>query len=297
MCEVYFATALGFKILGTFGGNMTESSIFSGRTLVVAFEGWNDAGESASGAARLLIQSVNAKPISDLDSQNFYDFQFARPQAFINPNGKREFRWPTTNCYRPELSDLFDLRILLGVEPSRNWIDFSKEIADVVDAEEIDAVIFLGAMLSDAPHTRPISITATTTNETVAVEAKAEMSMYEGPVGILSILAAEFELRGLPTMFLWAAVPHYVHNGPVPKATLALVSELEKCLGIEFDHGELANEVFKWERAVDELTEGDEDLAEYVAALEKSRDEIDGATGETIAAEVEKFLRDSDDER
>jgi predicted ATP-grasp superfamily ATP-dependent carboligase len=121
--------------------------------------------------------------------------------------------------------------------------------------------------------------------------------MYEGPVGILSVLAAEFEARDIPTLFLWAAVPHYVHNGPVPKATLALITSLEKQLNIEFDHGDLANEVFAWERAVDELAEGDEDLAEYVAALEKSRDEIDGATGETIAAEVEKFLRDSDDER
>ena len=97
------------------------------------------------------------------------------------------------------MPDLFDLRILLGVEPSRNWIEFSKEIADAVDAEEIDSVIFLGAMLADTPHTRPISITATTTNEAVALENATELSMYEGPVGILSVLAAEFEARA-PTM-------------------------------------------------------------------------------------------------
>lgn len=276
---------------------MTESSIFNGRTLVVALEGWNDAGEAASGVARLLVQVTNAQSISSVDSQKYFDFQFARPQAFINPDGKREFRWPTVSCYRPELPDLFYLRILLGVEPSRNWLEFSREIADVIDSEEIDSVIFLGAMLSDAPHTRPINVSATTTNEIVAQEANAEISLYEGPVGVLSILAAEFELRDIPTMFLWAAVPHYVHNGPVPKATLALISELEKYLGIEFDHGDLANDVFKWERAVDELTEGDEDLAEYVSALEKSRDEFDEATGDTIAREVEQFLRDSDEER
>jgi hypothetical protein len=276
---------------------VTDSGLFSGRTLIVAFEGWNDAGEASSGAARILIQAMNAQAISAIDSQNYFDFQFARPQAFLNPAGKREFKWPTASVYRPELPDLFDVRILLGVEPSRNWIDFSKEIADVVDGEEVDSVVFLGAMLSDAPHTRPIAITSTTTNATVAEETSAEMSMYEGPVGILSILAAEFEARGLPTMFLWAAVPHYVHNGPVPKATLAMITELETYLNLEFDHGDLANEVFKWDRAVDEMTEGDDDLAEYVAALEKSRDEIDGATGETIAREVEKFLRDADEDR
>lgn len=280
----------------TFGEQMSESGLFSGRTLIVSFEGWNDAGEAASGTARLLIKAIAGQSTYSVDSQGYYDYQIARPQVYLNSLGKREFKWPTATVFRPELPDLFDLRILLGVEPSRNWIEFSKEIADAVDAEEIDSVFFLGAMLADTPHTRPISITATTTNEAVALETSAELSMYEGPVGILSVLAAEFEARGLPTLFLWAAVPHYVHNGPVPKATLALITSLEKQLNIEFDHGELANDVFAWERAVDELAEGDDDLAEYVASLEKSRDEIDGATGDTIAAEVEKFLRDSGEE-
>jgi proteasome assembly chaperone (PAC2) family protein len=276
---------------------MSETSLFSGRTLIVAFEGWNDAGEASSGAARFLVQAINATASTFVDSQKYYDFQFARPQVFLNSAGKREFRWPTASIFSPELPDLFDLRILLGVEPSRDWIEFSQEIAELVEAQEIDSVIFLGAMLSDTPHTRPINITYTTTNPGVSSEMSAELSMYEGPVGILSVLAAEFEARGIPTMFLWAAVPHYVHTGPVPKATLALINELETCLNIEFDHGELPNDVFKWERAIDEMTEADEDLAEYVAALEKSRDELEDTSGETIAREVEKFLRDADEER
>jgi proteasome assembly chaperone (PAC2) family protein len=276
---------------------MSNSNVFSGRTLVVAFEGWNDAGEAASSAARAIIKATNASAISAVDSQEFYDFQFARPQVFLNSDGKREFRWPTTSCFRPELTDLFNLRILLGVEPSRNWLKFAEEIAEVVNSEEIDSVIFLGAMLADAPHTRPIAVSATTTNPRVSEQAPAEMSLYEGPVGILSILASKFEAKDIPTMSLWAAVPHYVHNGPVPKATLALISALESHLELEFDHGDLANEVFKWERAVDELTDGDEDLAEYVESLEATRDELEGATGETIAREVEKFLRDADEER
>jgi predicted ATP-grasp superfamily ATP-dependent carboligase len=276
---------------------MSETTLFSGRTLIVAFEGWNDAGESASAAAKFLIDAISAKEISSVDSQTYYDFQFSRPHVYLNEQGKREFRWPTTTCYRPEMADLFDLRILLGVEPSKNWLEFAKEIAVVVDSEEIDAVIFLGAMLSDAPHTRPIAVSNTTTNEEVALQVPAEMSMYEGPVGILSILASEFEAMGIPTMSIWAAVPHYVHNGQVPKATLALINALEGHLGLQFEHGELPNEVFAWERAVDELAEGDEDLAEYVSSLEKTRDEIDSATGETIAREVEQFLREADEER
>jgi len=276
---------------------MSDLNLFSGRTLVVAFEGWNDAGESASNAARFLIEAIGGVEISEVDSQNYYDFQFARPQVSLDENGKRVFRWPNSAVYRPALTELFNLRVLLGVEPSRNWIEFAREIADTIEGEEIDSVVFLGAMLADAPHTRPIQVTATSTNQLVCDSVPAEKSLYEGPVGILSILSAEFEKREIPTMSLWAAVPHYVHNGPVPKSTLALINSLQELLGIQFDQGELPTEAFKWERAVDELAEADEDLAEYVSSLEKTRDENDEATGDTIAAEVEQFLRDADEER
>lgn len=276
---------------------MSEQNLFSGRTLVVAFEGWNDAGESASNAARFLIEAIGGVEISEVDSQNFYDFQFARPQVSLDDDGKRVFRWPNASVYRPALTELFNLRVLLGVEPSRNWIEFATEIADIVEGEEVDSVVFLGAMLADAPHTRPIQITSTSTNQLVCDSVPAEKSLYEGPVGILSILSAEFERRDIPTMSLWAAVPHYVHNGAVPKSTLALINSLQQLLGIQFDQGELPTEAFKWERAVDELAEADEDLAEYVTSLEKTRDENDEATGDTIAAEVEQFLRDADEER
>lgn len=276
---------------------MSEQNLFSGRTLVVAFEGWNDAGESASNAARFLIEAIGGVEISEVDSQNFYDFQFARPQVSLDDDGKRVFRWPNASVYRPALTELFNLRVLLGVEPSRNWIEFATEIADIVEGEEVDSVVFLGAMLADAPHTRPIQITSTSTNQLVCDSVPAEKSLYEGPVGILSILSAEFERRDIPTMSLWAAVPHYVHNGAVPKSTLALINSLQQLLGIQFDQGVLPTEAFKWERAVDELAEADEDLAEYVTSLEKTRDENDEATGDTIAAEVEQFLRDADEER
>jgi predicted ATP-grasp superfamily ATP-dependent carboligase len=274
---------------------MSEQGLFSGRTLVVAFEGWNDAGESSSGAARFLIESTAAQAISSVDHQEYFDFQFARPQVFLDEQGRRQFKWPNAQIFRPNLQELYNFRILLGVEPSRNWLEFAREICDVADTEEIDTVIFLGAMLADAPHTRSIIVTPTSTNDFVCEVTPAEKSLYEGPVGILSVLAAEFESRDVPTMSLWAAVPHYVHNGPVPKAVLALVNSLENFLGIQLPHGDLPSEAFKWERAVDELSEADDDLGEYVLQLEKSRDEMDLASGDALAAEVEKFLRDTDE--
>lgn len=275
---------------------MNSIDLFSGRTLVVAFEGWNDAGDSASNAARFLIDSMQGVQTAELDSQVYYDFQFARPIAQLDETGNRYFVWPSARLYRPAMPELFDVRILLGVEPSRNWLQFSKELSEIVIDEEIDSVIFLGAMLADVPHTRPIAIAATTTNREVASIDEVELSQYEGPVGILSVLGAEFESRDIPTMSLWASVPHYVHNGPVPKATLALLAKLEDFLGIQFDHKQLPEEAFKWERAVDELAENDEELAEYVSNLERNRDELEVANGDSLAREVEQFLRGKDDE-
>jgi predicted ATP-grasp superfamily ATP-dependent carboligase len=275
--------------------NLVE--MFSGRTLIVAFEGWNDAGEAASGTARFLLDAIGANPEFEMESQEYYDFQFARPQVYLDEDGKRALRWPGAVIYKPDMSQLFDLRVLLGVEPNRNWIAFTNELVDQIEASEIDSVIFLGALLADAPHTRPIQVTATSANPDVYALAEIEKTTYEGPVGILTLLSMELEKRSIPTMSLWASVPHYVHNGPVPKASLALLIEIEKYISMQFDHGDLPSEAFKWERAVDELAEGDEDLAEYVASLEKTRDEIDGASGDVIAREVEQFLRDSDEER
>ncbi|MEY2694203.1 MAG: hypothetical protein RL142_551 [Actinomycetota bacterium] len=275
--------------------NLVE--MFSGRTLIVAFEGWNDAGEAASGAARFLLDTVGANPEFEIEPQDYYDFQFARPQVYFDTEGKRALRWPGAVIYKPDMAELFNLRVLLGVEPNRNWQQFTSELVDQIEASEVDSVIFLGALLADAPHTRPIQVTATSANPDVYAFAEVEKATYEGPVGILTLLAMELEKREIPSMSLWASVPHYVHNGPAPKASLALLIEIEKFISMQFDHGELPGEAFKWERAVDELAESDEDLAEYVVTLEKTRDELDGASGDVIAREVEQFLRDSDEER
>jgi len=276
---------------------MSVGKFFEGTTLIVSFEGWNDAGESASSAVKFLIDKTAAEPISEIDSQSFYDYQFARPQVFFDENKARKLRWPTTVFFKPKDAAFSDLIFLVGMEPARNWLEFSKLVLEIAEDQEVDSVIFVGSMLADAPHTRPIQVTATSTNQDVLELVDAEKSTYEGPVGILTVLSMEFEETGIPTMSLWAAVPHYVHNGPVPKATLALVTAIEAHLGFSIDHGNLPDEAFKWERAVDELAEADEDLAEYVAGLESARDESEQTNGDALAREVEQFLRQAEDEK
>ncbi|MEY4993842.1 MAG: hypothetical protein RIS82_964 [Actinomycetota bacterium] len=276
--------------------------IFAGRTLIVAFEGWNDAGESASNAAKFLAKQLNCDVVGAIDPEDYYDFIFTRPTVAYDENGQRQISWPSTEMCAPgievvaETPEFGRVHILLGTEPSRRWQTFTAEIMEMVEDREIDAVIFLGAMLADVPHSRPIGITATSQNEAARAAFALERSHYEGPVGILSVLGVALEKAGIPSIALWASVPHYVHNTPAPKATLALLTEVEKYLGIQFDHGQLAQEAFDWERGIDEAAEADEDMAGYIAQLEKTRDEVESpaASGDALAIEFEKFLRESE---
>ena len=278
-------------------------NIFAGRTLIVAFEGWNDAAESASAAAKFIAEKLNADVVATVDPEDYYDFQFTRPSVSFDADGNRQISWPSTDMCAPSVEivaenpQLGRIHVLLGVEPSRRWQSFTAEVMEMIEDREIDSVLFLGAMLADVPHTRPISVSATSQNEIARNELNLERSHYEGPVGILSVLGIALEKAGIPSVALWASVPHYVHNTPSPKATLALLVEAEKYLGVQFDHGSLADEAFTWERGIDEVAEGDEDMAGYIAQLEKNRDEVESpaASGDALAMEFEKFLRASDE--
>jgi len=276
-----------------------SAQIFSGRTLIVAFEGWNDAAESASGAVKFICEQIKADVVASVDPEDYYDFQFTRPTVSYDADGGRILDWPGTEMCIPSAEAIAEnpgvakLSVLVGTEPARRWKSFAAEVMEMVEDREIQAVLFLGAMLADVPHTRPIGVMATSQNEHARNELEIEKSQYEGPVGILSVLGIELEKAGIPAVALWASVPHYVHNTPSPKATLSLLIEVEKLVGVQFEHGKLGEEAFAWERGIDEIAEGDDEMSNYISQLEKTRDEVESsaATGESIAKEFEKFLR------
>jgi PAC2 family len=276
-----------------------SAQIFSGRTLIVAFEGWNDAAESASGAVKFICEQIKADVVASVDPEDYYDFQFTRPTVSYDGEGGRVLDWPGTEMCIPsaeavaENPSIAKLSVLVGTEPARRWKSFAAEIMEMVEDREIEAVLFLGAMLADVPHTRPIAVMSTSQNEHARLELEIERSQYEGPVGILSVLGIELEKAGIPAVALWASVPHYVHNTPSPKATLSLLIEVERLLGVQFEHGKLGEEAFAWERGIDEIAEGDDEMSNYISQLEKTRDEAESpaATGESLAKEFEKFLR------
>ncbi|GAA2458449.1 PAC2 family protein [Agromyces soli] len=277
-----------------------------GRLLVVAFEGWNDAGEAATGAAKLLTRRLGLVEIAAVDPELYFDFQFSRPSIVAGDDGVRRIEWPGAAILgpggEPELDEPEEqltgpgaegLHVLLGAEPARSWKAFTAELVDAALAADIDGIVLLGAMLADAPHTRPLAVFASSENPEVRASLGVERSSYEGPVGILSVIADQAERAGIPTVSLWASVPHYVHNAPSPKAVLALLGKLEELTGLSIPRGSLEIESKAWEAGVDALAAEDDEMAAYIAQLEEARDAVDApeASGEAIAKEFERYLR------
>ena len=269
--------------------------------MVIAFSGWNDAGEAATGAASHLLASwtepdtdVVPELIADVDPEDFYDFQVNRPMVEVDDSSIRSLTWPGTQIFGLRTPDLkHDFVIVRGVEPSMKWKTFSGEILDLADDLEVDLVITLGAMLADTPHTRPITVSGSGAHPDIARRLGVEISKYEGPTGILGVIQDACVRRGIDAVSLWAAIPHYASSSPSPKATLALINALEDFLEISLPQGELPEESSQWEADVTEMAKEDSDVAEYVKALEESKDssELPEATGESIARELERFLR------
>ena len=293
---------------------MPNAGMLNGRLLVVAFEGWNDAGEAASGAVSMLKDLLDLYPIAEIDAERYFDYQFNRPTVTQDDDGNRLLVWPTVVTYGPTSvlgqrsqqstdtesatigENASNIYLLLGTEPSRNWKSFTAEIMTTITENQITGVVFLGAMLADVPHTRPISVFVSSENEQLRRELSVEKSSYEGPVGILSVLAEAAEKAGITTVSIWASVPHYVHNAPSPKATLAIIDKLEELIDVVIPRGELVDESAAWESGIDVLASEDDEMATYIAQLEQARDTVDSpeASGEAIAQEFEKYLRRRD---
>jgi len=262
--------------------------------MISAFEGWNDAGESASGALTHLLASWTHHKLAALDPEEFYDFQVNRPSIKIDEQVVREIVWPNTIIFEVSTPHLpHDFLIVRGIEPSMRWQTFTNLILDLADDYEVSLSVALGGLLADSPHSRPITVSASGSHPDVASRLGVEISRYEGPTGIVGIIQDAAHKRGIDAVSLWAAVPHYVSSPPCPKASLALINALEDFLEISIPLGDLPERSEAWERQVDEMANEDAEVGDYVKQLERSKDEADipAATGESIAKEVERFLR------
>jgi predicted ATP-grasp superfamily ATP-dependent carboligase len=265
--------------------------------MVAAFEGWNDAGEAASGTVAHLEQIWGARLFAKLDPEDYHDFQVNRPQV-TTEDGRRKIIWPTTRLYwaRPPGSSR-DVVLVRGIEPSMRWRTYVREVLGHARELKVGMLVTIGALLADVPHTRPIPVTATSEDPDMMVRYAVESSQYEGPTGIVGVLQDAAAEAGIPGITLWAAVPHYVGQAPSPKATLALLRRVEELLDVSVPLGDLPDDAQAWEHGVDELAQEDGEIGEYVRQLEEAKDtaELPEATGEAIAREFERYLRRRDD--
>ena len=267
--------------------------------VIAAFEGWNDAADAASSAVDHLIRVWSARVIGAVDPEDFYDFQVNRPTVGIDASGYRRISWPSTQiavASPPSLDR--DIILIRGIEPNMRWRQFTAELVAACEELGANLVVTLGALLADTPHTRPIPVNGTATEPELVDRLKLEESTYEGPTGIVGVFQDACVQVDMPAVSYWAAVPHYVAQPPCPKATLALLGQLEDLFEASIPLEDLPEDARAWERGVDELAQEDEDVADYVRSLEETRDTTDlpEASGEAIAREFERYLKRRQDD-
>lgn len=289
--------------------------------LVAAFQGWNDAGSAATDAVRWLERRYDAQPIATLDAEEYLDFQAARPTVELVNGVVRAIEWPALAFSWARVGER-DLVLMHGVEPNLRWRTFCDDVISIARRTGTELAITLGALLGDTPHSRPVICTGSATDEALAARLSMERSRYEGPTGIVGVLHDAFRRAGFASASIWAPVPHYVATPPSPKATRALLERLGLLLAVDFDLTDLDIASAAWERSVADVVAGDTDVSTYVESLEARFDATAGAphdddergsdddeeadddwfdedelpSGETLARDIEQYLREQDDQ-
>lgn len=260
---------------------------------VAAFEGWNDAADAATAVVDHLEQAWQARPVTTLDPEEFYDFQVTRP-ILTRLDDTRHIEWPTTRfgAASPPGADR-DVVLIRGIEPSMRWRTFCDQLLEVCHVLEVRRLVLLGALLADVPHTRPLPVSGTGSGGETAQRLQLTPTRYEGPLGIVGVLHEACGRAELETVSFWVHVPHYANSPPCPKATLALLHRVEEALDLPVPTLDLPEQAVEWEARVRTAAEQDAELAEYVRELESRAGEakLHPLSGDEIASEFEKYLR------
>jgi proteasome assembly chaperone (PAC2) family protein len=268
--------------------------------LIGAFRGWNDGGQAATLATGYLARLWEAEKFADIDPELFVDFQTTRPHVSLDEGSTRRIEWPENAFFRARVPKTNrDAVILVGVEPNYRWRTFADLVADLSADLGVELVVTLGALLADVPHTRPAPVTGAATDPRLVDELGLQLSRYEGPTGIVGVILDACRRAAIPSVSLWAAVPHYVSLAPSPRAARALCERLATVLGIEIDVSELSEAETSYVEQVSQAVASDAETAAYVEELEQRADSLDWLeesgelpSGEALAAEIARFLRE-----
>ena len=269
--------------------------------LVCAFRGWNDGGQGASLAGSFLARAWHAERFAEIDPELFFDFQSTRPHISFAEGATRRIDWPENGFFAAALPDgPRDVVLLLGTEPNLRWRTFCGLVTDLAQDLGVELVVTLGSLLADVPHTRPAPVTGNATDPDLIEQLSLQASRYEGPTGIVGALHNACRVVGIPSASLWAAVPHYVSMTPSPRAAKALSVRLATLLEVALDTSELDEASESYMRQVTEAVASDAETAAYVDELEHRVDEIidesDLPSGDALAAELTRFLREREED-
>ena len=283
--------------------------------LIAAWSGWNDAGESATGAIRFMLRRWRAKAVARIDPEHFYDFTQARPKVKLE-NGERVLEWPQNNfSSRRREGDAHDLVLLEGVEPHLSWKEYSDTIMECCEALGVKTVITLGALLAEASHTRPIRVSGSSEDADLREQLGLEpprATGYQGPTGIVGVLNNRLRDAGYRTASMWANVPHYVNASPNPKGALALLEQLNASLALDLSLHDLEVFAARFDAQVGAEIAKNPEMAEYARRIEEQLEEQEEAAetedapdggaslpdAQDMVDELERFLREqrSDEE-
>ncbi len=269
--------------------------------MITAFRGWNDGGQGASLAAGYLAKVWSAARFADIDPEQFFDFQATRPHVSLEDGETRRVEWPDNAFYHAGVPGLGrDAVLMLGIEPNLRWRTFTDIVVRLAQDLGVEMLITFGSLLADVPHTRPSPVTGSATDPKLVEEMGLQYSRYEGPTGVVGILHDAARRAGIPSVSLWAAVPHYVSLAPSPRAALALCNRLAELVGVPIDVAELEEAVAAYSTQVSEAVASDAETAAYVEELEQRvdvmPDEENLPSGDTLAAELTRFLREREED-
>jgi len=269
--------------------------------LVCAFRGWNDGGQGASLSGGYLAKLWGAQRFAEIEPEEFYDFQATRPHVSLVEGMTRRIDWPDNAFFHASIpgSDR-DAVLLLGVEPNLRWRTFTGLVLGLAQELGVELVVTFGSLLADVPHTRPAPVTGAATDPELVKSLGLEPSRYEGPTGIVGVVHDACREAGIPSVSLWSAVPHYVSLAPSPRAALALVRRFGELVDVPIDLSELEQASEEYSEQVTEAVSTDAETQGYVEELERRVDmlteEDDLPSGESLAAELTRYLRERDQE-